>query len=85
MIKLGENILVESKIELFQRFLEEIMLKLKEISENNFKEDWIIIIFTAFPSAISETAIEWNPTEKNFTSTFKIMIHRAIQLVCEKH
>ena len=61
------------------------MEKMKEVSEETLKEDWLVIIFTAVPSLFSETEIDWTPSEKDFISTFKIIINKVVQIVCEKH
>ena len=85
LIKLAEGVLLESKIELIHRWMRQIIEKLKEVNENNLREEWLTLTFVALPPEKGSTNITWDPTYEQFVSTFKRIIKGAVDTICGQH
>lgn len=78
LIKLAEGILLESKIELVNRWMRQILEKLREVNSSSLREEWIVLVFEAQPPRDGSLGISWNPTYEQFISTFRKIIEEAV-------
>lgn len=65
--------------------MRQIIEKLKEVNENNLREEWLVINFKAMPPQKDSMVITWDPTEEQFVSTFKRMLNEAVETICGHH